>query len=73
LVSFFSTVDRHSNGYVGTLDATASKVLTSVNCSYGANCKIMVIKHSNGFLSVTSVLCLKELLYTIAILTQIKL
>jgi len=27
-------------------DATESKVPTSVNCSYGANCKIMVIKHA---------------------------
>lgn len=27
-------------------DATASKVLTSLNCSYGVNCKIMVIKHA---------------------------
>jgi len=25
-------------------DATASKVPKSMNCSYGANCKIMVIK-----------------------------
>jgi len=27
-------------------DATASKAPTSLNCSYGANCKIIVIKHA---------------------------